>query len=245
MTNKQADIFDALFGKLTQGISSQEMLLQITKKYPYFSPAHFFLLQQMQKQDDNYKKQAATTNLFFNNPYWLHYQLNKKNIIEDANAPQTKQEASEEKLAEASKQQNESIASTITFAIPTTTEEKLIFEPLFASDYFASQGIKIREEAQPTDKLGKQLKSFTDWLKTMKKVHAEKLASDNENTDTAIQQLAEKSNTDEAILTESMAEVFAKQNKIAKAIEVYEKLSLLNPSKSANFAAKIEKLKRI
>jgi hypothetical protein len=34
-----------------------------------------------------------------------------------------------------------------------------------------------------------------------------------------------------------------KQNKQEKAIEMYEKLSLMNPSKSAYFAAKIESLK--
>ena len=40
-----------------------------------------------------------------------------------------------------------------------------------------------------------------------------------------------------------MAAVLAKQGKLAKAIELYQKLSLMNPSKSAYFAAKIEQLK--
>ncbi|MEI9934455.1 MAG: hypothetical protein WDM71_06290 [Ferruginibacter sp.] len=43
--------------------------------------------------------------------------------------------------------------------------EPLLFEPLYASDYFASQGIKLTDEIQSTDKLSMQLKSFTEWLK--------------------------------------------------------------------------------
>jgi hypothetical protein len=126
------------------------------------------------------------------------------------------------------------------------TEETLLFQPLHSTDYFASQGIKLSEEIQPTDKLGKQLKSFTDWLKTMKKITPEKIQVDpahTAQTDTAIQTLAEKSNTEGEVLTETMAEILAQQGKAEKAIEVYQKLSLLNPSKNIYFAAKIDQLK--
>ncbi len=121
-------------------------------------------------------------------------------------------------------------------------EEALIFEPLFATDYFASQGIKLSEEVMPSDKLGKQLKSFTEWLKTMKKVHESKLPAGNEALDMSVQTLAEKSNLEEDVITETMAEVFLQQGKLHKAKEIYEKLSLLNPSKNAYFAAKIEQI---
>jgi hypothetical protein len=122
-------------------------------------------------------------------------------------------------------------------------EEAPIFEPLFASDYFASQGIKITDEQQPTDRMGKQLKSFTEWLKTMKKVHDTKQATGEASVDITVQNLAEKSNKEEEVLTEAMAEVFLQQGKTNKAKEIYEKLSLLNPSKSAYFAAKLEQIK--
>ncbi|HSN59630.1 MAG TPA: hypothetical protein VLR49_01755 [Ferruginibacter sp.] len=121
-------------------------------------------------------------------------------------------------------------------------EEPIIFQPLFASDYFASQGIKLSQEALPTDKLGKQLKSFTDWLKTMKKVHDNKLPDSNEAMDVSVQTLAEKSNKEEDVITETMAEVYLQQGKRHKAKEIYEKLSLLNPSKIAYFAAKLDQI---
>lgn len=121
----------------------------------------------------------------------------------------------------------------------------LLFEPLHTTDYFASQGIKLSEAVLSGDKMGKQLKSFTDWLKTMKKIHPADLKekSANESTiDSSVQKLAEKSNQEEAILTESMAAVYIQQGRINKAKEIYEKLSLLNPAKSAYFAAKLNEI---
>jgi hypothetical protein len=128
-------------------------------------------------------------------------------------------------------------------------EETLLFQPFHTSDYFASVGIKLNEEANASDRLGKQLKSFTQWLKTMKKIeaaHAEPLLNAEiapGNIDTDIQKLAETSNRDDEIITEAMADVLVQQGRIHKAVEVLKKLSLLNPSKSTYFAAKIEQLK--
>jgi hypothetical protein len=133
-------------------------------------------------------------------------------------------------------------------AIETTENESVeddivAFEPLHTIDYFASQGIKIKEDALTNDKLGQQVKSFTAWLKSMKKLHPGKLPEQNEVIERIIQSSAEESNADAEVLTEAMAEVLVKQNKVGKAIEMYEKLSLINPSKSTYFAAKIEILK--
>lgn len=125
------------------------------------------------------------------------------------------------------------------------TTDAMLFEPMHMVDYFASQGIKLSEEALSADKLGKQLKSFTEWLKTMKKIETGSIGADGapvNEADRRVQQLAAKSNADNEVLTESMAEVLALQGKAARAIEVYHKLSLLNPAKSAYFAAKIDSL---
>src|SRR6185437_13566748 len=93
-------------------------------------------------------------------------------------------------------------------------EEKFVaFEPLHTLDYFASQGIKISEEALENDHLGQQVKSFTAWLKSMKKLHPGQLAEQNEVIETIIQSSAEVSNQNANVLTEAMAEVLIKQNK--------------------------------
>jgi hypothetical protein len=124
-------------------------------------------------------------------------------------------------------------------------DESISFEPLHTVDYFASQGIRLSEEALNNDQLGKQVKSFTAWLKSMKKLHPGQLPEQNEVIEKLIQTSSETSNQNANILTEAMAEVLLKQGKREKAIEMYQKLSLINPSKSAYFAAKIESLKSV
>ena len=158
--------------------------------------------------------------MHFDNPFLLNYRLKEEEKIEAKAEVVQKIREVEVKAA----------------------VEEMIFEPLFASDYFASQGIKLSEDVQPGDKLGKQLKSFTEWLKGMKKIHDTKASEGNEQIDQAVQNLAEKSNQETDILTESMAEAYLQQGKLKKARETLEKLSLLNPAKSAYFAAKIESI---
>lgn len=124
-------------------------------------------------------------------------------------------------------------------------EETLLFEPYHTVDYFASQGIRFREEEKPGDKFGQQLKSFTAWLKTLKKVPVSEITKAAEPAaEKNVVEMAERSVAEREILTEAMAEVWEKQGNRARAIEIYGKLSLLEPSKSTYFAAKIEDLKK-
>jgi len=123
---------------------------------------------------------------------------------------------------------------------------ELSFEPYHTVDYFASQGIRFREEEKPKDRLGYQLKSFTEWLKTLKKLPASEIPSTTtRQEEKKVEQLAQVSITDREVVTEAMAEVWEKQGNTIKALELYEKLSLLDPSKSSYFAAKIEHLKQL
>ena len=124
-------------------------------------------------------------------------------------------------------------------------ETALAFEPYHTVDYFPSQGIRLSQEDIPKDKFGKQLKSFTEWLKTMKRLPATQMAkSVDAGSESKVQHLAEDSIHESDVWTEAMAEVWIKQGNREKAIETYNKLSLLNPSKKVYFASKIENLKR-
>jgi hypothetical protein len=126
----------------------------------------------------------------------------------------------------------------------TTIEPTLAFEPYHTVDYFASQGIRVKMEENPPDKFSKQLKSFTEWLKTLKKLpDAGTITPVKIPAEQKVEQLAETSLTDSNIETEAMAEVWAKQGNKEKAIEIYHKLSLLEPSKSPYFASLISALK--
>ena len=91
-------------------------------------------------------------------------------------------------------------------------ENALSFEPMHLVDYFASQGIKLSDEIQPADKLGKQLKSFTEWLKTMKKVHTPDTETAAVTADISIQTLAEKSNAEMNLARRSVDAINAQLN---------------------------------
>ncbi len=129
-----------------------------------------------------------------------------------------------------------------------TDELPITFQSYHTIDYFASQGIRLRQEDLSQDKFGQQLKSFTDWLRSMKKLppNEESRGLINGLDDSGqkhVIQHAAHSVEGKDIVTEAMAEVWAKQGNHEKARVLYEKLSLQNPSKSAYFAAKIEQLK--
>jgi hypothetical protein len=130
--------------------------------------------------------------------------------------------------------------------LPVEEFIQIPIEPLYTIDYFASQGIKLRLEEEQTDKLSVKLRSFTEWLKAMKKIHPEKLdhamGLEEENN---IRVYAETSNEPRELYTEALAEVYLQQGLRQKAAMVFEKLSLLDPSKSAYFAARIREIKEI
>jgi hypothetical protein len=138
--------------------------------------------------------------------------------------------------------------TTLLMTSSTSDEKKgdhneLLFEPYYTVDYFASQGIQYKPEEAPSDKFGQQLKSFTDWLKVMKRLPLTELGkSVDPKEERKVEQIAGQSLTSEEVVTEAMAEVWIKQGNTTKAKEVYHKLSLLEPSKSAYFASKISEL---
>jgi hypothetical protein len=123
-------------------------------------------------------------------------------------------------------------------------ETELSFQPYHTVDYFASQGIKFTPEEKPMDRFGRQLKSFTEWLKTMKRLPESEVPKVIDIVaEKKVEQMAEHSIDEGEVITETMAEVWVKQGNREKAIETYNKLSLLNPDKSAYFASLAEQLK--
>lgn len=133
-----------------------------------------------------------------------------------------------------------------TFEPVDTSKTQLTFEPYHTVDYFASQGIRPSAEEKPKDQFSRQLKSFTEWLKVMKKLPVTELAAAVSVVDEKkVEKMAELSINDREVVTEAMAEVWEKQGNQVKAREIYDKLSLLNPDKSSYFAAKIDQLKNL
>lgn len=262
----------SLLKKETLEQCSLQELEQFADRHPYFGAAQLLLTKKLQGENpERYDEQLQKTFLFFHNPLWVEHLLNETGNAEII-APEKKEdmnlnpevvaqieipvmpavEAKEQKpiqpepVVEMNAEPALEIPKLKMETIDPATAE-LTFEPFHTVDYFASQGIKFKEEEKPKDKFGQQLKSFTDWLKTMKRLPISEVAKSPEviqEISGVVEKLAEHSIEYRDVVTEAMAEVWEKQGNMAKAIDIYNKLSLLDPSKSLYFAAKIEDLKK-
>jgi len=126
--------------------------------------------------------------------------------------------------------------------LQTNKDFEFPLTPYHTVDYFASLGIKINIESDK-DELSRKVKSFTAWLKTMKRLQPEAEIVTAKDIQSIVNTHKDKERQSEAVFTEAMAEVYLKQGLREKAIEVYDKLSLQNPLNSHNFADKISQIK--
>jgi hypothetical protein len=239
-------------------------LREFAERHPYFGAAQLLLAKKLQTDEpENYPAQLQKTFGFFHNPLWVEHLLDEHGsftIVETAapvndNKSDVVKSAPAVEIVEPGKNEDENISNAEgaqlektpvkVESIPALPGNELVFEPYHSVDYFASQGIKVKEEAKPVDRFSQQLKSFTGWLKTMKRLSVAEIAAQSEPaSEQKIEKMATESLQERTVITEAMAQVWEKQGNSAKAIEVYQKLGLLEPSKSAYFAAKIEELRK-
>ena len=189
----------SLFRKNSLEQCSTEEIEHLAKQYPYFSSAQL-LLAAKQKQTDHpdFEKQLISTSLHVNNPLWLDHLLNSKpsqekivieeriietEVDEEPNNDELVLETSRHQFVVASKPE-EKLTTTPALTLPIiekaeAKDQPLVFEPYYTVDYFASQGIKNNIEEKPKDRLGQQLKSFTEWLKTIRQLPPQQIAAMN------------------------------------------------------------------
>lgn len=270
------EITKSLTGKLSLRDCSIDELQQLVNRYPFFGPAQLLFAKKLKDQNtssDNKHIQRAS--LFFQNPVWFDHLINDKtdyaivekkdepfafNVNTKMEIPATVEEVVDQTYSHKTQKENDEpideevpLENQPALEIPKLKIEpidpskaELTFEPYHTIDYFASQGIKPKEEEKPRDSFSKQLKSFTEWLKVMKRLPVSEIAADISPADEKkVEKMAEVSINDREVVTETMAEVWEKQGNAQKATEIYRKLSLLNPGKSSYFAAKIEQLKNL
>lgn len=242
---------------------SVEELKQFADRHPYFGAAQLLLTKKLQTGDnDQYNEQLQKTFLFFHNPLWVENLLNETGqaTITKAGSPVVDEITIPSDINESFAPgkivyEDEIIQNKATETTPEKSAMKseghgnekteFVFEPYYTVDYFASQGIKFKDDEKPKDKFSQQLKSFTDWLRTMKRLPDSELTVAVEpKAEQKVEQMAEFSLLEREVVTEAMAEVWEKQGNADKAIDIYSKLSLLDPYKSVYFAAKIEVLKK-
>jgi tetratricopeptide (TPR) repeat protein len=167
---------------------------------------------------------------------------------EQANVPPTESETSEPSgMVQAALESVETVSEEPPALLANSgaaadTDDELLFQPYHTVDYFASQGIKVDAMLQATNRFDRQLMSFTQWLKTMKRLQQQDVSKPN---DPRVDAQADASVAAKEVVTEAMAEVLEKQGKHDQAIDLYSKLTLLHPEKSVFFAARIENLKQL
>lgn len=163
---------------------------------------------------------------------------------------------------EAANEEEESTSSGPIKIFPMAAAEEeteLIFQPLYTDDYFAYKRLKHPEEADDLNEQGAaEMKSFTSWLRQMKDNFAGKTSKDwyhqqlhrmyEEDEEPEVSETVEKMAMDSIvfnndIVSETLAEIWVRQQQYGNAIKIYQKLSLLNPDKNAYFAQKILDLK--
>lgn len=157
--------------------------------------------------------------------------------------------------------------------LPVYTEDYFRFEGIeVGTELPAETELNTMEQAAPEAGADKEkslmvMMSFTDWLLHYKKQsqsakdeaadkqrvksawQREKLAAalqeeEDEIPEQVFEMAVNSLNQEEGLVSESLAAILAKQGKIEKAMEMYQKLSLKYPQKSAYFASQIEHLKR-
>ncbi|WP_018627432.1 hypothetical protein [Niabella aurantiaca] len=227
-------------------------LQQMVQRYPYAPALQLLLAARLKEaQDDGFADQWQKTLLYFKDPLLLQYQFFAGYKPAAGQPPVVIAAENNAPVREADEAAGTGDAAALP-VIPGLKLEPLdaakagmLFTPYYTVDYFASQGIKLADESGSADHFGSQLKSFTSWLREMRRLpdatSGIRISATNE---AVIEKMAAKSLNGENEETAAMAEVWAKQGNKVKAIEIYQKLSLLNPSKRAYFAAKIEHLKK-
>lgn len=237
-------------------------LKQLAFDNPYSGALQLLYAQKLKEENnEEFASQWQKTLLYFNNPLFVQHVVNtpfaslgdkNKEVHENDlgsvsadGAPEVEKELVEENPS--SPDDDGETMNIPSLKIEPIDPEKaaLSFTPYHTIDYFASQGIKFGEESSATDKFGNQLKSFTSWLKEMRRLPETEIVSKFSRLEqNKVEKMAETSLIGENAITEAMAQVWFKQGNPQKAIDIYKKLSLQNPAKSAFFAAKIDHLKK-
>jgi hypothetical protein len=220
-----------LTGKENLSATSVDVLESLHKQFPFFAPAVVLAAAKSHNNGTETSKAA----LAVGNTGWLQQILT-------APMPNAISNVISKQLADYNK--------PVTPDQIWEMESPVLYHTI---DYFASQGIKIDLNKGHQDELSTKLKKFTDWLKEVKHPVSEGQTAPQSEADTpfssesdiekAVVTIAEKSNESREVVTETMAEVLGKQGRREKAIQLYQKLSFINPEKSVYFAAKIQQLK--
>ena len=146
-----------------------------------------------------------------------------------------------------------------------------LIPPVYTEDYFLHQGFNVSNNIpsdigqQKDDTSLMVVMSFSEWLSHYKKKKKEEEEEENDQKElktmwqkqklaaaleegneeipeTVFEMAVNSISKEENLASESLAEVYVKQERYDKAIDMYKKLSLSKPQKKAYFARRIEEI---
>ena len=123
--------------------------------------------------------------------------------------------------------------------VEETDEEKALMVVMSFAEWLKHISSKSKKAKEEQDDQ-RALKTMWQQQKLAAAIEEESDEIPEQVFEMAVNSIARK----EELVSESLANVYAKQGKYEKAIEMYQKLSLQNPEKNAYFAAKIENLQK-
>lgn len=236
---------------------SPKALLQFAKEYPYFAPAHYLLFIGGRQMPE------AVHTLQQANP--VNPVLLGKLITAAEEVPVISETVP--LIPEIIEQETIEIKEEELWIQPASADDYFLQQGIHVSNELPEADEILHHEQTEEEKALMVVMSFSEWLKHIsshnkkaKEEEADKralktmwqqqklAAAIEEESDEIPEQVFEMavnsiSRKDE-LVSESLAEVYAKQGKKEKAIDMYQKLSLLNPEKNTYFAAKIENLQK-
>jgi tetratricopeptide (TPR) repeat protein len=218
---------------------------EFVNKYPYFSAAQqLLLLNKIIVATEPLMATDATESLYINNRWNFLYKLdyaknNSKNPIDELITPAyTSNYFDFEKIETTTSEVESFVEEQITAKSKTVEEDDnsimitRSFEEWIA--YFKQKKEQLKKEEESKN----NLKAIWQREKLAAAIEEENDIVPENVFKMAIDSISVK---DENV-SEPLANILVKQGKIERAVDMYKKLSLLNPQKSAYFAAKIKEI---
>jgi len=216
-------------------------LNQFVESYPFFELGHILLARKYKMENEGqYQRQLEKSAAFTSNRIWLKAWMEKtENEIEHASEVQNarkekiipiRKEAKEKKpiteAAESNKPQNDDTHDFLGWlhSLPATSHnEEVLIDPAVSNE------IILLGQAD----INKELEAPKDYKITM-------TPEEEAGVEEKVNKSSELLN---AMVSETLAEIFINKGNKPRAIEIYRQLSLNYPEKSDYFASRIQKLK--
>ena len=228
-----------------------EAIYNLSVRYPYSSFCHFFLYSVLKKQN-----RTGVENVLKKTAIRFHDRSLLKKLSENSMVKQnTKERIEVTNIDEIENKEQEKVLNENVYS--NIINDNIVQEITETKDQ--DQKEKEVEKLPEMAKLNQLPKPFEDWLfkhplkKTKREITVDEILKSLENRKNqqnktsffSAPDAAKKSlETNDDLVTETLAEIHIQQGNYPKAIEIYQKLILLNPEKKLLFASRIEFIKQ-